>query len=193
MTFDEACHIKNPNGISFDTKLDSYVRYVGRDVLEPLIPFNPGELAMAYLEDRSFNNLPPYKWTAAAGYPAYKDSQSTRVPKNTGRLGSILVHRGITLFSMSECVCLLKHCAAMMAMDWLRELVGRLNSKEAWAVFENQQPDADALERWYNIFDFDCVAVFATEPEAIAYENKKPGIRVRKKIPVIGKPDASKQ
>lgn len=187
MDFDQACRIKNPHGISFNDKMDQYVRYVGRENLEPLLPFSKEELAKAYLEDRHFNNLPLHEWEAAAGYPGFKGRQVVELPRNTGRMGAVLASRGITAYSMSECVSLLKHVGEMAAMDWIRAAVfGKNGPKwaESWAVFENQQSGTDLMNR-YNIFDFDCVATFATEQEAIDFESKNPQARVRKLVKAI--------
>ena len=180
MTFDEACRIGNPRGISFQEKMDRYVRHIGRDGIRPHLPAPVNVLAREYLSDRNFNGMKLSAWERAAGYPGFKDGQGGRPPVPFPEL---LYSRGVTCFTMSEAVSVLKHAAELDVRDYLRDVLSDDLSRpmEFWAVFEHCDAGTDRMNR-HNIFDFDCVAGFRTEPEAMAFESENRGRRVRKLV-----------
>ncbi|MCM1295861.1 MAG: hypothetical protein NC311_09995 [Muribaculaceae bacterium] len=180
MTFDEACGVKNPHGISHNEKYKRYLGHIGLENVRPYLPAGIPELARAYVEDRDFNTIPLPRWEKAAGYSGRRDSQGQQPETPAGPFPRMLARAGITLFSSSECVCLLKHAAEQLVLERLLAAQD-LKSLECWAVFERWNSRPDRLSR-HNIFDHDCVAIFPTESEAMAFEQENPEHRVRKLI-----------
>lgn len=189
MTLDEACGVANPDGISWNERYGRYVRHIGRDAVRPFLPVKGAALARAWLADPDLNNVPLKRWEAAAGFEGYRDGQSTQPPAGKGPFIRLLGSKGITRFSMSECVSILKCCAELEARDYLSELMAARQDAgasdgtplEIWAVFEHCSARTDKANR-YNIFDFDCAAAFRDEAAAIRYEQENPGRRVRKLV-----------
>lgn len=186
MTFDEACRVENPHGISWKEKYDRYIRHIGRENIRKHLPAKPAELAQEWLADENFNGMPLRKWETAAGFEDYRDSQSTKPPTGKGPFIRMLRACGITEFSMSECISLLKRCAELEARDYLSEVLANRPGQERqdleiWAVFEHCSARTDKANR-YNIFDFDCTAAFRDEAAASRYESYDPGRRVKKLV-----------
>ncbi len=183
MTFDEACGIKNPRGISFSAKYQRYMDRLGQENVRKFVPGGLDRLIDAYLADRDLNNIPLREWEKAAGYPGAPDRQGGKPPKCSGPFARLLTSNGITLFSSSECVCLLKYAAEQMVLEALAAAYKRqsLQDLECWAVFERWNSRPDGLSR-NNIFDHDCVALFPDESAAISFEMDNPEHRVRKLI-----------
>lgn len=187
MTFDAACKVPNPYGITHDEKMDCWIRHIGRDNIKKHLPARIPTIAKAYLDDQNLNTIPLKKWEAAAGFADYQDRQSAAPPKGKGPFIRLIASKGVTEFSMSECVCLLKRCAELEALDYLKCILAKqqppAEQLQFWAVFEHQFADPDPMNK-YNIFDFDCVRTFPEESVAIAFEQDNPGRRVRKLITV---------
>lgn len=185
MTFDEACGIKDPDGYSWEERYGRYVARIGRENIKKHLPVKEDALAKAWLADRNLNNVPLKHWEAAAGFEGYRHGQQGP-PQGSGPFIDLLRSKGVTRFSMSECVSVLKHCAELEARDYLsgmlasRRYFGR-KALEIWAVFEHCSARTDKANR-YNIFDFDCKAAFLDEASAIRYETDDPGRRVRKLV-----------
>lgn len=77
----------------------------------PFIPFELGEIEEALKKDVSLNNLPMKKWDRASGF---FDSDS-RCDFVGGGIVSLYRSVGVTGFSCSDGVCVLKHAARMWA------------------------------------------------------------------------------
>lgn len=180
MTFDEACGIKNPHGISHNHKYKKYLDRIGAEAVQHYLPEPLDVLVRAYREDRDLNNIPLSKWEKAAGYPGNPPRQGRQPPVATGPFPRLLMSHGITLFSVSECVSLLKYAAEQAILDRVCATQD-LSELELWAVFEHCSADPDPVNK-SNIFDFDCVDLFYTENEAIRCEDENPGHRVRKLV-----------
>lgn len=187
MTFDAACKVPNPYGITHNEKMDCWIRHIGRDEIKKHLPARIPTLAKAYLDDQNLNNIDLKKWEAAAGFAGYKDSQSSQPPRGSGPFIRLLTSKGVTEFSMSECVSVLKRVAELEALDYLKCVLAKQrppqDQTQFWAVFEHQFANPDPMNR-YNIFDFDCVRTFPDEKIAMAFEEDNPGRRVRKLITV---------
>lgn len=191
MTFDEACGIKSPDDYGWAEKYARYVQHVGRGNIREYLPVKGAALARAWLADGNLNNVPLKRWEDAAGFQGYKNGQQTP-PVGRGPFIDLLASKGVTRFSLSECVSLLKKCAEMEVRDFLAEMLAGVQSPgsgglEIWAVFEHCSARTDKANR-YNIFDFDCAAAFWSEDAAIRYEQENPGRRVRKLVRVPGTP-----
>lgn len=180
MTFDEACGIKNPHGITHDEKYDRYLAHIGEDAVRKYLPVPTPELVKAYITDKHFNNIPLSKWEKAAGYPGQPNRQGEQPPVSSGAFTRLLTSHGVTLFSSSECVCLLKRAAERLVLQTLVNAY-EITNLECWAVFEHWSADPDRHSK-HNIFDLDCIALFRTEQDAIEFEMKNPDHRVRKLI-----------
>lgn len=180
MTFDQACGIKNPHGISHDEKYDKYLARIGCDEVAKYLPRTLQELVYAYLADRNLNGIPLSEWEKAAGYPGKPDRQGEPPRMSSGPFRRLLESCGVTCFSSSECVCLLKHAAGKKVFEVLKAAY-ELENLACWAVFERWNSRPDQLSR-NNIFDHDCIAVFREEKDAIAFEMENPEHRVRKLI-----------
>ncbi len=189
MTFDQACHIQDPNDLAWGERMARYVRYIGRSELKQHLPAKPPELAREWLRDQHFNAMPLRRWEEAVGYAGFRDSQST-LPIQPSRPKNAFIRmlhaKNITDFNMSEAIALLKYCAELEARDFLKEALADrpdpdVNFIEIWAVFEHCSARPDKLNQ-FNIFDFDCIETFRSEQDAIQYEMANGGRRVRKLI-----------
>lgn len=84
----------------------------GADAVWKCVPFTLEEIQEAIKTDKNLNNLPMSAWDAAGGWFPYiargghQDFRAIWSP-----LRGLLLGNGITCFSPSECVCLLKECA----------------------------------------------------------------------------------
>lgn len=185
MTLDQACGVTNPDGIAWKEKFDRYIAHIGQENIKKHLPADVPELARQWLRDEHFNGMPLKVWQDAAGYAGFRDSQSSEPPKASGPFPRLLTSKGVTCFSMSEAISLLKHCAEKEARAYLKQAVSghapETGVLEIWAVFETCQARPDAMNR-HNIFDYDCIASFRDEKDAIACELENPGRRVRKLV-----------
>ena len=183
MDFDKACGIERPHAIDYNEKIDRYIDLLGYENLKKFLPRSREELYKAYKKDRHFNNIPLVEWEKAAGYNSFSYDEAYKnrhvygsLPRCSGAFLRLLESHGVTVFSMSECVSILKHTAER----WILE---RLDSiyEDHWAVFEAWGTNRDKAHQ-YDIFCFDCVAVFPDEKQAIDFESKNPANRVRRLI-----------
>lgn len=193
MTLDEACGIKDPDGYPWEERYGRYIACLGRENVRKHLPVKGDALAKAWLADRNLNNVPLRRWEAAAGFAGYRNGQPAP-PKGSGPFVDLLLSKGITRFSMSDCVCILKHCAELEARDHLSALLAENRGAagqdlEIWAVFQHCSARTDKANR-YNIFDFDCAAAFLDEGSASRFEREDPGRRVKKRILLEGMPAA---
>lgn len=186
MDLDQACGVKDPGGIPWAEKYDRYIAHIGRDAIRTCLPAGIPELAAKYIRDEHLNNIPLSEWERAAGYPKGKRHPDPDPPKASGSFPRLLMSKGVTCFSSSEAVSLLKRCAELEAKDYIARMLaakGRQEPEtlEIWAVFEHCRADPDKFNR-HNIFDFDCIDAFLDEQDAIRCELGNPGRRVRKLV-----------
>ena len=185
MTLDAACRVPNPYGITYNEKMDHYIRHIGRDDLKKHLPADIRTLAAAYLKDQNLNNIPLRKWEIATGYEDYRDEQTVRVPTAKGPFPRLLAAHDIDSYSMSEAISILKRVAELEVLDYLAAMLENSDPDapkgEVWTVFENHRPNPDKMNR-YNIFDFDCVRTFPDKETADRFECGDPGRRVKKRI-----------
>ena len=94
-------------------KLQFLVNYLGYEQVKKCIPFTIAQIKNALVKDKHLNNLPLEEWDRAAGLIS--------VGGNVQRVPSMLVNlyrqHGITAYSQSEGVCILKECARMWAEE----------------------------------------------------------------------------
>ena len=94
--------------------LDHYEKYnrivekLGRKAVEDCVPFDVDTLKAAYKKDSAFNTINISKWDQAAGYVCRRGEVYRA---GSQRLGDIFRKAGVTCYSLSEAVCILK-CAA---------------------------------------------------------------------------------
>lgn len=187
MTFDEACGIRNASALTWASRIDAHIRYIGQDNIRPYLPLPIGTLILKYAEDPNFNNTPMALWNKAAGAPGFEDRQGQKPPVLTGPFPAMLAQHRVTSYALSESVALLKRCAELEVLDRLKELAPLAAAAaenrpiSVWAVLSRQCPAPDPMSR-HNIFDFGCEAVFASEQEAVKYEDRDPEQRVRKQV-----------
>lgn len=121
MTFDEKFNL-NKN-MSHTEKYTTIVNNLGFENVKRHIPFSREYIKNALRTDEHLNNLDINKWDTAAGYITYVDSKTRRhivkvqpaVYSETihPHLAALCVAKGVTCFSLSELVCILKRCAIM--------------------------------------------------------------------------------
>lgn len=155
----------------------------GTDAVRPYLPYDLKSLSAMYLKDRHLNGKPA-DWDRAAGYAA-KMGSSREERRAEGQFPAFLIRNGVTVFSESECVCLLKRCAERCVL----EALGIALPEYVWAVFESSHPNPDRFNA-HNVFDYDCIRSFLDERDAIEYENQNPEYRVRKLVRLTGLFDA---
>ena len=121
----------------FEEKYGAVIDYLGEENVRVLIPVdNVESLKAAYSNDKHLNNIPLKKWDIASGYISYVDNYKRQQYKQTWNgyflknspknLAELLVSKGITSFSVAECVCILKECARR----WVEEEMVKDESKE---------------------------------------------------------------
>lgn len=90
--------IRTGNEIEFREYMARIVNKIGIDKIEPYIPFEISDVKEMLKYDAHLNNLPLRKWDYAASY-----------------MDNLLARNGITAFSQSEKVCILKEAARILA------------------------------------------------------------------------------
>lgn len=107
------CNIDNETGIeiSHDEKWGRVVNALGFEAVKSCIPFSLEDVQKALKTDKHMNNLPMKKWDNAGGF--HFDHAGARPVQIPTKLTGILRNAGITSFSPSDTVCILK-CAARM-------------------------------------------------------------------------------
>ncbi len=117
MNFDKALGLSY-SSVCTEDDFHAYYRAIitalGYANVKRCIPFTLQQLSDAYKKDRHFNVLPIQEWDRAAGF-IIKGADCELV----GSLLTRLYHNkcGVTTFSCSQGVCILKECARM----WLEE------------------------------------------------------------------------
>ena len=93
-------------------KYQFLINYLGYDEVKKCIPFTLAEIKKALPRDEYLNNLPLAKWDRAAGF-----SPNSSCKYIGSRLTLLYKEKGITAFSCSNGVSLLKECARMWAEE----------------------------------------------------------------------------
>lgn len=103
------------------TDLDNYygaytelINYIGYEKLRACIPMSDTDLQEAYKKDQHFNSIPITIWDGWTGNYAYttRDGAQDFVRKDSA-VKRLMSEAGITVFSVSECVSLLKNTARL--------------------------------------------------------------------------------
>ena len=95
------------------------IEKLGLENIKRHIPFGCGFLKAKYETDTNFNNIKLNSWMLYAGFQRNinrKTQTETIIPLRYG-LSNLLVANGITCFSPSECVSILKEAARMLCND----------------------------------------------------------------------------
>lgn len=101
------------------TDLDDYegayhslIDYIGIDKLRDCIPLSDEELKRAYQKDRHFNSISIRRWDAWTGNYSYRTKDDTEDYRRCdSSIKRLMNNAGINIFSVSECVSLLKNTA----------------------------------------------------------------------------------
>ena len=114
MNINEACNINKDT--PHKEKYEKIVNFLGYENVLKYLPFNEEQIRKAYYgkNDEHLNSLSIRKWNNATGVIVQKDNNynSKTVISGFG-LSGLLIHKGINVFSLSECVCILKRAAVM--------------------------------------------------------------------------------
>lgn len=79
---------------------------------------SPQELSEAFKKDKNLNNIPLKKWDAIAGVHYSGQHYTGQHYTVSGELPMLLAMNGITLFSPSDLVCILKECARQVVAEY---------------------------------------------------------------------------
>ena len=99
--------------VKHSKKYGAVVDLIGKDRIARLIPLSPQELSEALKKDKNLNNIPLKKWDAIAG--VHPSGLHYTI---SGELPMLLLMNGITSFSPSELVCILKECARQVVAEY---------------------------------------------------------------------------
>lgn len=95
---------------------NALINHIGYDRLRACIPMEDDEITEKYKKDPYLNNVPISRWDAWTGNFAYVTKYGTQEYKRYPSTVKDLMNKvGITCFSVSECVSLLKNTARMCA------------------------------------------------------------------------------
>ena len=101
-------------GVSENTehsvKYSAVVNGLGFNKVVDCLPFDLETIKKAIKEDVNLNNLPLAVWDEAAGFRFYGEKAVTV----SSKLRDLLRENGITSYSCSQAVCILKECARML-------------------------------------------------------------------------------
>ena len=88
------------------------IEKLGLNNIKLYIPVSVGLIREKLKEDKHLNNIPLSLWDEAAGYISYIN-RNTKTKEFMRRHGlcDLLIRNGITCFSVSECVSILKEAA----------------------------------------------------------------------------------
>jgi hypothetical protein len=101
--------------ISWHDYMGRVIEKLGLENIKPYIPYSLSYLKEKVEEDKHLNNTNIHRWDAAAGY------STSPFRANIDYLGtgiaSLFVRNGITCFSLSDGVCVLKEAARRLCED----------------------------------------------------------------------------
>ncbi len=102
---------------TYERYYKNVVNRLGLENIRPIIPFTKEELVEAYAINTSFNtnNTPIRKWNAAAGFS--ENPKSGIITIFGSKLIMMLKNEGVTSFSPSQLVCILKEAAKMIVEE----------------------------------------------------------------------------
>ena len=101
------------SNVKHSQKYGAVVDLIGKDRIARLIPLSPQELSEAFKKDKNLNNIPLKKWDAIAG--VHPSGLHYTI---SGELPMLLAMNGITSFSPSDLVCILKECARQVVAEY---------------------------------------------------------------------------
>lgn len=109
--------VLNKTDVTHEEKYDCIINLIGIDKLIPLVPFSKEQIKTAYSKDINLNNLNYNAWKFASGFYTMRNpktqNQDVFMLKDS-RLHKLLYDIDINIFSLAECVCLLKSTARHM-------------------------------------------------------------------------------
>lgn len=117
MDFKEAFNLTNE--MTHTERYTTIINGLGYESVKRCIPFSLEEIRTALKTDKNLNNLPLSIWDRATGFKSVKSVSTGKleyIPHNSVLL-SLCRNKGITCYSLSELVCILKRCAVM----WVEE------------------------------------------------------------------------
>lgn len=111
MDFNAACGIADPKNMPYEERIGRYVDLIGFDALRAFLPYSKEELQDYYAKDQDFNNTKLKDWDQAAGFRLSASLRGVPVYRCTGPFYDLLWSKGVTDFTLSDCVSILKHVA----------------------------------------------------------------------------------
>lgn len=95
------------------------IEKLGLENVKSYIPFEIEYLKEKMKKDVHFNNTPIKVWDNAAGYAVYVDRKTKREDYMPLRYGvvDLFIYNGITCFSVSDGVCVLKEAARRLCSE----------------------------------------------------------------------------
>ncbi len=104
--------------ISHEEKYTRIVNALGYEKVKRCIPFTLKEIKKALPKDEHLNNLPIKKWDNASGiYIPYGQTSSSAIQFIETPFSKVYRDAGVTSYSQSDGVCILKQCARMWAEE----------------------------------------------------------------------------
>ncbi len=100
-------------------KYGKCVEELGLDTLKQIIPWSKEELAEAYEKDESFNSISIREWDRLAGFS--ENPNTGYISKFFTPLQGYLEKAGVTYYSLSELVCVLKEAARQIVEEGRKE------------------------------------------------------------------------
>lgn len=105
-------------GYEQESGMEGHRKFYG-DVIEKLgyenvtrcVPYDLKTLTEAFEEDKYFNNLTMKTWDLSGGFINCRNGDVSYVGS---QLTSLMIRRGLNVFSNSQTVCILKECARLM-------------------------------------------------------------------------------
>ena len=102
--------------ISWRDYMRRVIDKLGIDNVRTYIPFDLNYLKEKYKDDIHFNNTSVRIWDAASGFMPMMHNKTKAQAYHHFRMGlaDLFIHNGITCFSPSDCVCVLKETARIL-------------------------------------------------------------------------------
>lgn len=108
MSFEQAVNLPY-HDTPFNEFYDAVIDYLGGiDKITPCLPATKEELIEAYKVDKNFNSIFIRRWDTAAGFEFFGHAKYIQ---KRSRLQDLLIENGIRIYSISDCVSLLKRTA----------------------------------------------------------------------------------
>lgn len=120
MTINELANVHRANidnvtneEISHREKWGRVINALGYEEVKCCVPFTLAEIKEALPKDKHLNNLPLPTWDRAGGWQCERGG-AYRIPS---ALTPVLRNAGVTSYSPSDCVCILKETARLWAEE----------------------------------------------------------------------------